>query len=494
MGTTCWNMAATGTQKYDALPQVLSSLAVSSCAVIVGGWLSFSSVALPKMISESENFNQTKGLAEDLFVVDLHVGSWIVSLFFLGTIVGCLAGGPMNQLLGPRRIFLYCAPISSLTWVMIAISHRVWVVYLSGLLSGVLFGIFQANAKVYNAEISHPDLRGSLGAMISNMLALGTVFTFILGYFISSWRLIAWVLILPSLILGVAVFFVPDSPYWLLERGREEEAKKSLSRLRGKHNNIEIEFVEMLKKKRAKDPNQSVISILFSNLFFQPFIRLGSLMVITQWAGINVVASYMVNIFQDSGISLSPEVAPILVSVMQLSLSMVSTLILRVAPRKPLFLVCAFLILLGQLTLGTHAYLTEDLSKDAASSYGWIPVLAVATVQSSQTVGFMAVIQLLVAESFPTQIRSYSSGICGSMTAVNQFGATKLYPYFLDQMGFAATFWLYAGVMLVLIIYAAFSIPENKGESLVKTEDKMAGVGKETENHRNAAFEEDTNM
>ena len=80
------------------------------------------------------------------------------------------------------------------------------------------------------------------------------------------------------------------------------------------------------------------------------------------------------------------------------------------------------------------------------------------------------------------------------MTAVNQFGATKLYPYFLDQMGFAATFWLYAGVMLVLIIYGAFSIPENKGESLVKTEDKMAGVGKETENHRNAAFEEDTNM
>ena len=90
-------------------------------------------------------------------------------------------------------------------------------------------------------------------------------------------------------------------------------------------------------------------------------------MVITQWAGINVVASYMVNIFQDSGISLSPEVAPILVSGIQLSLSMVSTLILRVAPRKPLFLVCAFLILLGQLTLGTHAYLTEDLSKDAAS-------------------------------------------------------------------------------------------------------------------------------
>jgi hypothetical protein len=128
-------------------------------------------------------------------------------------------------------------------------------------------------------------------------------------------------------------------------------------------------------------------------------------MVITQSAGINVVSSYMVNIFQDSGISISPEAAPILVSVIQLALSMISTLILRVSPRKPLFLACSFFILLGQLTLGTHSFLTEGLSNEDASSYGWIPVLAVTIVQSMRTVGFMAVIQLLIAESFPTQIR-----------------------------------------------------------------------------------------
>ena len=115
------------------------------------------------------------------------------------------------------------------------------------------------------------------------MAALGTVYTFVLGYFISSWRVIAWLLILPSIILGVAVFFAPDSPYWLLEKGKEEEARKSLSILRGKHYDIETEFQEMLTKKKAKDPNKSVISILFSKLFFQPFIRIGSLMVITQW-------------------------------------------------------------------------------------------------------------------------------------------------------------------------------------------------------------------
>jgi len=485
-------MDASRSQNYKVLPQVLSSLAVSFGACNVGAWLSFSSVAVPKMIAETENYNQTGDMEENPFVVDLHVGSWIVSLFFLGTIVGCLTGGILNQALGPRKVFLCCAPVAAITWVMIAMSHRVWVVYIARIFSGFLFGTFQANGKVYNAEIAHPDLRGSLGTMISNMAALGAVYTFLLGYLVSSWRTISWLLILPSILLGVSVFFAPDSPYWLLERGRVEDAKNSLSILRGKEYDIEKEFDEMVKKKNAKDPNTSVLSILCSRLFLMPFLRIGSLMIITQWAGINVVSTYMVSIFQDSGISISPEAAPILVSVIQLGLSMVSTLIMRVSPRKPLFLFCAFCILLGQLTLGTHKYLTEDLNNEESAPYGWIPVLAVTVVQSFRTVGFMAVIQLLIAESFPTQIRSYSSGICGSVTAINQFGSTKLYPYFLHSLTFAGTFWLFAGVIFFLIIYGAISIPENKGQSLVKTEDKMIGVAEKPEIYKNNAFEKES--
>ena len=69
--------------------------------------------------------------------------------------------------------------------------------------------------------------------------------------------------------------------------------------------------------------------------------------------------------------------------------------------------------------------------------------------------------------------RSYASGICGACTAINMFGAIKLYPFFLDNLGFYGTFWSYGGVMTVLVMYGALSLPENKGQSLVKTEDKM---------------------
>ena len=69
-----------------------------------------------------------------------------------------------------------------------------------------------------------------------------------------------------------------------------------------------------------------------------------------------------------------------------------------------------------------------------------------------------------------------------------------MYPYFLDEIGFPATFWVYAGVMVVLMIYGTVSIPENKGQSLVKTEDKMMGVSDKNETHRNMAFVGETKI
>merc|ERR1719323_8514 len=123
--------------------------------------------------------------------------------------------------------------------------------------------------------------------------------------------------------------------------------------------------------------------------------------------------------------------------------------------------------------MGTYSYLTRDL--DQAGDYGWIPMACVISLNAFRTVGFMVVVQLLLAESFPTEIRSYASGICGAFTAVNMFGATKLFPWFVHILGFHGTFWMYGLVMLVEVVYAAVSIPENKGESLVATEEKMAG-------------------
>ena len=263
----------------SALPQLLCAIALSFGSTIAGGWMSFSSVAIPKMMR-----NTTDDLEEeDNIQIDLHTGSWIASLFFFGNIIGCLLGGFVNQRIGARRAYLCSAPLVCLTWAMIALSHSVWMILVSRVISGVVFGVFQANGKVYNAEIAHPDMRGSLGTIMSNMFALGSIYTYLTGYFVTSWRVVAWLQMLPACLLGISVLFIPDSPYWLVERGREEEARRSLSNLRGSSYDIEEEFLEIVNKKRAKEERgRSVSQTLFSRVSIVAFLRIGGLMMITQ--------------------------------------------------------------------------------------------------------------------------------------------------------------------------------------------------------------------
>ena len=131
-------------------------------------------------------------------------------------------------------------------------------------------------------------------------------------------------------------------------------------------------------------------------------------MMMTQWAGINVISAYMVNIFIESGSSVDPALAPIMVCGVQQVLATFSTMVLRVSPRKPLFLLCASAIALAQAGLGTYSFLTRETEDDQLGDHGWIPLACVISVNAFRTIGFMVVIQLTLAESFPTEIR-YSS-------------------------------------------------------------------------------------
>ena len=159
--------------------------------------------------------------------------------------------------------------------------------------------------------------RGSIGTVISNLFTLGCLYTYVSSYFIASWRTVAWLQLLPCALLGISCYFAPNSPYWLVERGREEEARKSLKVLRGPDYDLDEELAEIVAKKRAKElTGKSVGSTLASGTFLRPFlrctlpqtelptehiIRIGTLMMITQWAGINVITAYMVTIFTTSG-------------------------------------------------------------------------------------------------------------------------------------------------------------------------------------------------
>ena len=144
-------------------------------------------------------------------------------------------------------------------------------------------------------NLTNDNLRGSLGTIISNMFALGSLFTYSLGFLIPrlessypgcqkknlkndlvfrSWRLLAWLQIIPCGLFGVSAYFVPNSPYWLVEQGRQEDAAIALRKLRGPNYDLAAELAEMVEKKRSKEEEgRGVARTLASRVFLLPFIR-----------------------------------------------------------------------------------------------------------------------------------------------------------------------------------------------------------------------------
>ena len=271
-----------------------------------------------------------------------------------------------------------------------------------------------------------------------------------------------------------------------MEKDRCDEAKDSLIWLRGT-TEVSEELDEIIEKKRAKDEQAAtngrsgISGTITSGRFLRPFVKISFLMCLTEWAGMNVIAQYMVIIFKESGSVIGPTVAPMIVAGMRVVLACVSTFIMRYSPRKPLFLICCVLIFISYTALGGYNFYKSQLltrvEEDSVkyltflSHFGWIPLVALMTVQASQTIGFLSVIHFnLQAESFPTDIRSVACGLVGVVTALSRFVTTKLFPKFLEWFGFHGVFWFYAMFIIIIFCYALKIMPENKGKSLVQTE------------------------
>ena len=148
-----------------------------------------------------------------------------------------------------------------------------------------------------------------------------------------------------------------------------------------------------------------------------PFLRIRTLMMIAQCTGMSAIGTF--NIFMDSGSSINPELAPILVFTIRQFLALVSTGLLKVSPRRPLFFICASMIGCSMAGLGTYSFLTQgvtnpsglatngtvSLDDTSKFSFGLVPVTCVVAVNAFMSLGYMSILQLLLAESFPTEIR-----------------------------------------------------------------------------------------
>ncbi|KAL8167070.1 hypothetical protein V2J09_008569 [Rumex salicifolius] len=335
---------------------------------------------------------------------------------------------------------------------------------------GLGVGFTNQATPLYLSEVAPPKWRGSFMTGFQFFLGVGVVAANCINFgtakYKSGWRLSLGLAIVPALIMTLGAILISDTPSSLVERGKLDEAKRALAKVRGKDADIDAELMALTKATEAiKEANREPFVTIFERKYRPHLVMAVMIPFFQQLTGINVIAFYAPVLFQSVGFgSDSALIAAIILGVVNLGSILVSTVVVDRFGRRVLFLeggiqmfICqvAVAVVLAITTGGSHA---QHLSKDHA-----ILVLLLMCVYAA---GFGwswgPLAWLIPSEIFPLKIRPTGQSIAVGLNFAFTFVLSQTFLTMLCHFRYAA-FLFYAGWIAVMTVFVAFFLPETKG-------------------------------
>ncbi|XP_057438831.1 sugar transporter ERD6-like 7 isoform X2 [Lotus japonicus] len=384
------------------------------------------------------------------------------SILTFGAMIGAITSGPIADFIGRKGAMRVSSAFCIAGWLVIYFSQGPVPLDIGRLATGYGMGVFSYVVPVFIAEIAPKELRGALTTLNQFMIISAVSVSFIIGNVIS-WRALALVGLIPTAVLLLGLFFIPESPRWLAKRGgRRKDFVAALQILRGKDADISqeaeeiqdyITSLERLEKPKLLD--------LFQRRYLRSLTIAVGLMVCQQLGGINGVAFYARSIFELAGFSTT--IGTIIYACLQIVITGLGAAFIDKAGRKPLLLLSGSGLVAGSIFIAVAFYL-----KAQEVSVGAVPALALTGILvyiGSFSIGMGAIPWVVMSEIFPVNIKGQAGSI---VTLVNWFGAWLCsYTFnFLMSWSSYGTFILYASINALAILFIVAVVPETKGKSL----------------------------
>lgn len=313
--------------------------------------------------------------------------SWIGSMVTLGAAMVCLVIGTVIQMLGRKLTMLLLVIPFTIGWALVTWATNLSMLFVGRFLLGISGGAFCVAAPTYTAEIAQADIRGTLGSYFQLMLVIGVLFSYIVGSNSTVFTLNLICAAIP-LVFGAIFVFMPETPVYLISKGRKEAAAKSLKWLRGSDYDYSAELADLQAQYESEQKNKvSLVAALSRRSTIKAmFISLG-LMFFQQMSGINAVIFYTKDIFEAADTGIDSGLATIIVGVMQVISVFVSSIVVDKAGRRLLLLPSAVTMSLCTILLGVYFFM-KDQDKDSVASLGWLPIAALCVFIILFSLGF----------------------------------------------------------------------------------------------------------
>ncbi|XP_058800064.1 facilitated trehalose transporter Tret1-like [Phymastichus coffea] len=452
-------------------PQYAAAIAATLSLAATGAHIGWTSPTLPtlKALPEGHPLRLSSGQA-----------SWIASLYLLGSLPGNALAAPLVDRLGRRRTLLLAGLPLALSWLLLALARRPWLLCAARLLAGLGQGLVYVCCPVYIGEIAEARVRGRLGSLMKLMVSAGELYARALGPYVSYGALAWGCLLLP---LGFLLAFgrMPESPYFLLTRARRAEAEHCLRRLRAPGCPAERlqEDLDQLQKAAirelgARRGGAQLLAALWANRR-AALVCLG-LQLALQLGGLAAVESYTQEILESGGLAaarLSAPAAVIGLSAVQLLAGLGAAALVDRVGRRPLLLATA---LLAGLCLGASAaffLLERRLGPALPARAGLLLVGSVVGYELAVSLGLSPLPYLMLGELFPVDVKGAAVSLANLWASLLAFVVSKMHQVVADAAGIETSFACYAAASFLGLLFIFFCVPETKGKSLLQIQEEL---------------------
>ncbi|KAF9407946.1 hypothetical protein HW555_012208 [Spodoptera exigua] len=454
-------------QQLRDKPDCFVTSAVGINLIGHGAVVGFAAVLLPQLHEPHSDIHTSK-----------TADSWIASVVGITLLIGSFLASPIMGRYG-RKVAHYTISVSALVgWLTTLLADSVEVILIGRIIGGLSFGLMLPLRSILIGEYTSPKNRGAFLTTISLTQGCGIFFVHLVGSLLS-WRRTALVCLFLPFISLVMTLFTPESPSWLVSKGRYNECREVFHWLRGDEEDAELEaMIEArmnFEKTMRNQKKLDIIATVQKQEFYKPIILMVHVYAMGQLSGGAIIAAYATTIIE---LVMNPGVNSgawmIGLDSQRIIVNTLAIFVINWFKRRTMMFSSGVLCVASHVAIVAYVYLKDQgvLSAEAI----WIPGILLNIQFFSVSIGMVPLPSVIAGEVFPLEYRSLAGSISQASVAGTMFLVLKTFPGLVDNVGITGTYLVYAGLLTYCLFVIMFLMPETKGKTLQEIEDGYRGV------------------
>ena len=420
-----------------------------------------------------------------LFQLDALQQGWYVGCALVGSIVGVLFAGILSDKLGRKLTMVISAVLFSTSALGCALSADFTQLVIYRIIGGVGIGVVSIVSPLYISEVAVAQYRGRLVSLYQLAVTVGFLGAYLVNYqllawaesgtqlsvdwlnkiFITEvWRGMLGMETLPAILFFIIIFFIPESPRWLIVRGKELKAVNILEKIYNSITEAKSQLNET--KSVLTSETKSEWSLLMKPGIFKAVIIGVCIAILGQFMGVNAVLYYGPSIFENAGLSGGDSLFyQVLVGLVNTLTTVLALVIIDKVGRKKLVYYGVSGMVLSLVLIGLYFLFGDSLGVSSL----FLLVFFLFYVFCC-AVSICAVVFVLLSEMYPTKVRGLAMSIAGFALWIGTYLIGQLTPWMLQNLTPAGTFFLFALMCVPYMLIVWKLVPETTGKSLEEIE------------------------